>query len=162
MGLNLRIRKQEKNKTRESIQERGSRSERKTEKKKKHIRTRGRRMESRGGAFSYNKGGSFTYERGGKGKKKSKRKAPSCLLDAVSNPISVWPGSAARLPGTGSQWRRGQRRHTSHFKSASSGTVLRARGPHAGGTTMPRKRFKFFRGGGGKKEKTILVCLELD
>ena len=38
-------------------------------------------------------------------KKKSKRKAPSRLLDAVSNPISVWPGSAARLPGTGSQWR---------------------------------------------------------
>lgn len=45
---------------------------------------------------------SFTYER----KKKSKRKAPSRLLDAVSNPISVWSGSAARLPGTGSQWRR--------------------------------------------------------
>lgn len=41
-----------------------------------------------------------------KEKKKSKRKAPSRLLDAVSNPISVWSGSAARLPGTGSQWRR--------------------------------------------------------
>lgn len=41
-----------------------------------------------------------------KEEKKSKRKAPSRLLDAVSNPISVWPGSAARLPGTGPQWRR--------------------------------------------------------
>lgn len=45
---------------------------------------------------------SFTYRR----KKKSKRKASSRLLDAVSNPISVWFASAARLPGTGSQWRR--------------------------------------------------------
>lgn len=38
---------------------------------------------------------SFTYR-----KKKSKRKASSRLLDAVSNPISVWFGSADRLPGT--------------------------------------------------------------
>lgn len=128
----------------------------KLRKKKKHIRTRGSRMESRGGAFSYNKGGSFTYERGGKGKKKSKRKAPSCLLDAVSNPISVWPGSAARLPGTGSQWRRGQRRHTSHFKSASSGTVLRARGPHAGGQQCPAKGLNSSEEGGGKKRKNYL------
>lgn len=60
--------------------------------------------ESRGGAFHTKKKRiSFTYERK---KKKSKRKAPSRLLDAVSNPISVWSGSAARLPGTGSQWRR--------------------------------------------------------
>ncbi|CAJ1077390.1 Hypothetical predicted protein [Xyrichtys novacula] len=39
-------------------------------------------------------------------KKKSKRKASSRLLDAVSNPISVCSGSVARLPGTGSQRRR--------------------------------------------------------
>lgn len=56
----------------------------------------------RGGAF-HTKKGSFTYRRR---KKKSERKASSRLLDAVSNPISVWSASAARLPGTGSQWRR--------------------------------------------------------
>lgn len=89
------------------------------------------------------------------GKKKSKRKAPSCLLDAVSNPISVWPGSAARLPGTGSQWRRGQRRHTSHFKSASSETALRAKGPHAGAQQCPAKGLNSSRGG-AKKGKNYL------
>lgn len=67
----------------------------------RHNRTRGE-LESRGGGF-HTKRLSFTYER--KKKKEQKRKAPSRLLDAVSNPISVWPGSAARLPGTGSQWR---------------------------------------------------------
>lgn len=59
--------------------------------------------ESRGGAFNTKKGSLLLMK---EKKKKSKRKAPSRLLDAVSNPISVWSGSAARLPGTGSQWRR--------------------------------------------------------
>lgn len=65
----------------------------------RHNRTRGSWRAEEGDLIQ--KGSLLLKER----EKKSKRKAPSRLLDAVSNPISVWPGSAARLPGTGSQWR---------------------------------------------------------
>lgn len=60
------------------------------EKPKKDIRTRGRRMESRGGAFIH-KGGSFIYEREGKGEKRAREKLllaswTQCQTQSVSGP----------------------------------------------------------------------------
>lgn len=99
MGFNLRIKK-----TKRKRKKWGShRNE-----KRKRLRRRASSTTEPGGVRGeeghfLQKGVSFFFLLIGK---KSKRKASSCLLDAVSNPISVWSGSAACLPGTSSQWRR--------------------------------------------------------
>lgn len=106
------------------------------ERTEKHNRTRGswRRRRAEEGPF-IQKRLSFTYER--KKKKEQKKSSFSPPGRSVKpNQCLVW--HCCSSPRHRLTMEASLGRHTSHFQSASSGTGLRARGPH-GGTTIPLK-----------------------